>query len=119
MFIQFADTTQTHVTVVEISDKSPCDILGLNGAKKFQVFSKGEILEIKKISVSNADFGEHYVIHSETALGELELASNNLAIWLDGKPVTQSDLRRTIFFLPSLLMYWPMAPVMLPTLFNK
>lgn len=70
---------------------------------------------ISRISVSNADMGESYLIHAQTPLGELYLFENNdkYAVWADGKPVQQSDLRRAIFYKPSQLMYWPMAPSIL------
>lgn len=101
---------ENYVLSSEITPNLSCD---------GETLPKGSKLTIKKITVSNADLGESYVIHADTHLGELSLYGNKLAVWSDGKPIEQSDLRRAIFYVPSLLMYWPVFPILLMTMFNK
>lgn len=83
-----------------------------------KVLKANTVLKISRISVSNADMGETYVIHAATAEGELYLSGNydNAAIWPNGEAIQQSDLRRLIFYGPSLLMYWPIFPFILRNL---
>lgn len=99
--------------VRKLDDKNPCVSDLLVKAKT--------PLKISRISVSNADMGEVYVIHSKTPHGELYYSFNydrgpvfdNLAIWPNGEPIQQEDLRRDIFYVPSLMMYWPVFPILL------
>ena len=78
------------------------------------------ILKISRISVSNADMGETYVIHAATPEGELYLSHNyDTAVWPNGEVIQQSDLRRLVFYAPSLMMYWPIFPFVLLNSVNR
>jgi hypothetical protein len=110
----FKISKEEFVLMSEIRENK-CDSSHMGDAVRWEVLPKGAKLTVDRVSVSNADFGESYVIHSKVALGDISLyPSNQKALyWLNGKGVEQSDLRRGIFYYPSLLMYWPMAPVMI------
>ena len=102
------------VLPAEISDKLPCVNDGsMGGLLAVQILPANTPLKISKISVSNADMGETYVIHAPTPFGEIYLSGNrdNLAVWANGEVIQQKDLRRAIFYLPSLMMYWPVLPL--------
>jgi hypothetical protein len=100
--------------------QNKCDSSNMGDAIRWEILPKGSKLTIKRISVSHADFSEHYVIHSTVPLGEISLFDlDRISLeWLDGHPVKESDLRRGIFHYPSLLMYWAVAPILIPTLFS-
>lgn len=116
---QYKYQNDIYVLLSEIQSNSPCDSSNISGAIKWEILPKGTKLVVKKIVVSNADLGESYVIHADTHLGDLSLFGSQLAVWADGRPIAQSDLRRAIFYVPSLLMYWPAIPILLLTVFNK
>lgn len=108
--------TEGSVLATPFTDKLPCVNDGsLGGLESVQILPANTRLKISRISVSNADMGERYVIHAHTPLGELYY-SQNLAVWINEQTITQSDLRRAIFYGPSLLMYWPMVPIFLMNL---
>jgi len=110
----FKTSGQEFVLMSDIR-QNKCDSSSTSDAVRWEVLPKGSKLTVNSVSVSNADFGETYVIHSKVALGDISFyTSDQKALyWLDGKRVEQSDLRREIFYYPSLLMYWPMAPFLI------
>lgn len=88
-----------------------CDSSNKIDAVKWEILPKGSKLTVDAVSVSNADFGEDYVVHSKVPLGNVRLypSFDKIFAWLDGSRVKQSDLRRPEFYYPSLLMYWPIV----------
>lgn len=115
------DFSPSFISMFELIDNK-CDSSNIGGAVKWELLPKGSRLVINAVSVSNADFGESYIIHSRVPLGNIGIYKpQEFLSWSNGKQVEQSDLRRAIFFYPSFLMYWPMFPVFvfsyLPSLF--
>ena len=100
-------------------DKS-CDASNMSGSKKTMFLPRGSKLQVAGVSVSHTEFAENYLAHSPTPIGDLQvdLVGNKPFTWVDGSAVRESDLRRDIFYYPSLLMYWPMSPLMLFTVFR-
>lgn len=124
---EFTTTENTCLTVYNVSGEqfillselieNKCDSSNLGQAVKWELFPKDSKLVVEAISVSNADFGESYVIHSKVPLGPTKIyGTKRFLAWIDGKQIEQSDLRRAVFFYPSLLMYWPMLPYFLLSL---
>lgn len=76
----------------------------------------GQVLMVTAVSVSHADFGERYAFTVDTEYGSAKVYPDKLSAQfqkLNGDPVVESDLRRGIFYYPSLLMYWALVPVIL------
>lgn len=76
-------------------------------------------LQIRQIKVSHADMGESYVIHTDSELGDVAFYGSEYTVWPDGRRIEQRELRRAIFYIPSILMYWPTGPIMLMALFKQ
>lgn len=93
-----------------------CDGSSFTQATKWQIFPRGTEVIAKKVFVSNADFGERYGVNFDTPFGEVsesfyDSKEDSYLNWYNGKPIQASDLRREIFYLPSLLMAWPALPL--------
>ncbi len=81
-----------------------------------QFVPRGLSLKVDSVKVSNSNFDESYIIVTKLDDGTLEIQPDevgNAIQWLDGRPVTQNDLRRDWFYLPARLMWWPKAPLIL------
>lgn len=116
---EYAHGIEHFVLASEIRSDLPCNSSNIGGAIKSEILPMGTKFKVKRVSVSNADFGESYVIHADTKMGELALYGNEFAVWMDGKKIEQGDLRRAIFYIPSLLMYWPVSPFLIPAIFKN
>jgi hypothetical protein len=82
-----------------------CDSSNNGGNRPSQLMPKGTKLVITKVSVANADFGENYVMHAMSPIGELSLHPDpKLYQWLDGEPIEpwsiKSGLWEPDFLLP-------------------
>ncbi len=116
---EYRTNSERFVLVSELRQDQPCNSSNMGDAVRWQIFKKEKKLNIKRISVSNADFGESYVIHAETEIGEVVIYKDTFLSWPDGRRIEQADLRRSIFYFPSLLMYWPISPVLFFTILKK
>lgn len=83
-----------------------------------QVLQAGQVMRVKRMVVSHPDFSEHYDLVVDTGLGDMTLSPDlyrmkKLALrWHDtGQPVRPEDLRRAVFYQPSLWMYWAPKPL--------
>jgi hypothetical protein len=102
------------MSMVSSMNKGKCSGAQFGSSIGAGVLSKGTVLKVKDVYVSNADFGEEYYMKFDTFLGEVNESQFNKKdpelVWKDGSPVTNSDLRRRIFFYPSMLMLWALIP---------
>lgn len=78
----------------------------------------GSVYEITETKVSSPDFSETYDFVIETEYGSLNVSpgydsSSGFILSESGKPVSESDLRRAVFYYPSLLMNYPILPIIL------
>jgi hypothetical protein len=85
------------------------------GVARADIVKKGAVFKVDSVSVSNADMGESYIIHSETRFGTLDIppSSYEFVEWANGEPIKQRHLTNPVFYFPALLMFWPMLPTML------
>lgn len=105
------------VLAMEMKNELDCDSSNMGEASKWEVLPKGSKLKIEDINISHADMGEHYSIVTRVVLGKLTHLYPHY-VSFDGKtPLSVSDLRIDFFYWLSLLMYWPISPVMILTIF--
>ncbi len=92
-----------------------CDHKSLGGAIGSHVLEKNTKLKIDHVEVSHSDFGEHYILRAKTKFGLIyyRFTDKGLFSFTNGEIVAASDLRREVFYYPSLLMYWPLIPIAL------
>lgn len=112
---------ETFVLISKITPETTCHNNKNPQILDKEILLKGSELKVKKISVSNADLGEDYIIHADTKLGELTLYNHQYesATWIDGQKIDQKDLRRAIFYIPSLILYWPIIPILIFSTFAR
>jgi len=96
-----------------------CRTRPMKDAVKAQALPKGTRLTVDRVTVDNGEFGERYVITARTVLSERTRFPLQLIQWQDGAPARESDLRRAVFYDAALLMYWPVAPVLLSGLWKN
>lgn len=105
------------VLAMDMKNTKDCDSSNIGGASKWEVLKSGTKLRIDDINISHADMGEHYSIVSKVELGKLTHLYPHY-VSFDGKiPLAADDLRYGIFYWLSLLMYWPVSPIMILTMF--
>ncbi|UXR65200.1 hypothetical protein EZJ49_02920 [Bdellovibrio bacteriovorus] len=107
------------VVVTSITADRPCGHDPGSEAVRWVTLKARTPLQVREVSVSHADMGESYVIHTDSELGDVAFYGNQFIVWPDGRKIEQHELRRAIFYTPSLLMYWPTGPIMLMTLFKQ
>lgn len=93
----------------------------LSGVKAIANIHAGSIYTITESGVSHPDFAERYFFVVETEHGQVKVSpgypdDHGVFEKMNGEPVEESDLRRTIFYYPSQLLYWPILPVILSTI---
>ncbi|MDP9195353.1 MAG: hypothetical protein M3O22_01070 [Pseudomonadota bacterium] len=99
------------------------DPAGLQVVAAAEKVPAGTRYTIARTDVSSPDFAEQYNLYLETPLGEAPWSTpwthsfSPQLTFEDGKPVTEADLRRKIFYYPSFLMLWPVSPWAVPALF--
>jgi hypothetical protein len=103
----------------DFASKNDCQDESDLEVQAYVVLKKGTRLKVQEVVVSNADLGEQYYIKTETPIGPFSFRDLDSASWLNGFKVDASDLRRNIFYVPSLLMYWPVFPIMIFTSFQR
>lgn len=105
------------VLAMEMKNEKDCDSSNMGDAIKWEVLPKNSKLKIEDANVSHADMGEHYTIVSSVSLGKISLLYPHY-VSFDGKtPLSADDLRYGPVYSLSLLMYWPMAPFLIFSLF--
>lgn len=115
---KYHDTKQENFVLSgEMRNEKDCDSSNIHGAQKWEVLPKGSTLKIESIQVSHADMGEKYSITSKVPLGKLVLLYPHNASFDGVEPLTEDDLRYKWLYRLSLLMYWPIFPMMIRTLF--
>jgi hypothetical protein len=90
----------------------------MSDIKKTKLVSKGTKYIIEKTEVSHADMGEHFLATVKDSDGKLSIFKPNLFSYTDGKPLTEDTLKNPYFYYPSLLMYGPILPLSLFSLFS-
>ncbi len=109
--------TEDFVLAMEMKNDKDCDSSNMGDAIKWEFLPRGSKLKIEDINISHADMGEHYSIMTKVELGKLTHLYPHY-VSFDGKnPLSASDLRYEFFYWLSLLMYWPVSPIMILTLF--
>ncbi len=105
--------TQFDKSVLVSELDGECDHKSLGGAIGSHVLEKNTKLKIDQVEVSHSDFGEHYILRAKTEYGLIyyRFTDKGLFNFKNGEIVEVSDLRREIFYYPSLLMYWPLIPI--------
>lgn len=76
----------------------------------------GKKFTVKGIKVSSPDFVETYSLILDSEHGDVSYTPKNqegLIVKVGGQAIQESDLRRAIFYYPSLLMYYVIFPIMI------
>jgi|GEM_PF-6454139 len=89
----------------------------MSGIKKSKIVSKGTKFRIEKTTVSHADMGEHFLAIIKDTDGVVSIHDRRLFNFTDGNPLTENSLKNLYLYYPSLLMYGPILPLSLLTLF--
>lgn len=91
----------------------------ISAVKKSKIVAKGTKYTIVRTTVSYADLGEHWyaVVHDED--GKLTIFHPEIFEFSDGSKPVKENLRRPFFYYPSLLMYGPIIPLLLPALLSS
>jgi hypothetical protein len=81
--------------------------------KKSKIVVKGTKYRIERTEVDHADFGErfHAIVHDTD--GNLTIFNPEIFEFSDGSKLTEKDLQQPYLYYPSLLMDWPIIPLML------
>ena len=101
--------TEPFVLAREVTREFPCVS---SGAERAEVYPRGTKYKVRRVSVSHEQTVERYALHASTPLGDMPLTSFGLFSWEEGKEMAQSDLRNPWFYYPSLLLYWPLSPIL-------
>jgi hypothetical protein len=82
-------------------------------------FPVGKTFTINEIRVSHSDFGEHYGVILDSEHGPVSVVQigKGILIKSNGDPLKESDLRRGVFYYPSLLMYYALLPIIILSAF--
>lgn len=86
----------------------------IGSSKVVEDLKEGSLYTVSKTKVTHPDFSEKYSVMLDTKHGSAEVSvSHHEGLLLDdeGDKVKHSDLYRSIFYYPSLVMYWPIAPI--------
>lgn len=81
--------------------------------KKSKIVVKGTKYRIEKTELSHADFGEHFhaIVHDSD--GKLTIFNPKIFDFSNGSKLTEKDLQQPYLYYPSLLMNWPVFPLIL------
>ena len=82
-----------------------------SSVKRSRIVIKGTKFKIFKTEVSWADFGEHFRAVVQDSEGTLTIFNPEIFDFTDGTKLTEDNLRQPYLYYPSLLMYWPVFPV--------
>ena len=77
-----------------------------------KIIPKGTRYTITHTEVSNADMGETYIPHIQNndGDGDITVTDTRLLLHEDGSDFDITDMRRPVFYYPSMLMMWPALP---------
>lgn len=118
---KYEDNKSNYILISEFKNTDDClnSHQSMPDVIKSKLVPAGTSYIISRTEVSHADMGEQFVAYATDTDGEVYISDPSLFNKDASTVLDISDLRRPYFYYPSVLMMWPLFPILIFSVFSR